>query len=547
MDPRIKRGTVKGTEKVPNKGITPISSSLRFGIAGIALGSGFAVMVLELAAVRVFAPHFGDSVPVWTNVIGVILLGLALGAWLGGVLADRGFGRKILPILLGAAGGLSFFVPFLVPRIARWVLPESLPLHLALPVLVEGSLGASLLVFLPPILLLGAVPPVLIRMGSLGDQAHVGRISGTVYSSGTLGSLAGTFLTTHFLIPSFGLSTTFAISGGSLIVVGIFAGLIFQGPKVFQSLSVLALPFCFISKPEPIWLGQGKLLAETTSPYQELFVKESIEGGKRLRELKINEGMDSFHSILIQGTPFSNGRYYDAFALLPYFFSKPEHLSVLSLGCGAGTILRCIQASSQEPIQGLGVELDPEVLKLGRRFFKLDALEKNGQEFMGGLDARIYVNHAKGSSKSFQLICLDAYRNQFYLPAHLASLEFFQKVKSILDENGVFALNIGDFREDGPVLKAVAQTLAKVFPTVMSFRIQGERNYLVLAHRGEPFRLWKRIQKSKPPFGLDKKIWAAASRDLSYIRWKAGDKKEILRDYDSPLLLLHERMYERLK
>ncbi len=542
-----KRGKVKVTEGGQEGGPSSYVKHHHFGIGGIAFGSGFSVMVLELAAVRVFAPHFGDSVPVWTNVIGVILLGLALGAWFGGALADRGLGTKILPFLLGIAGGLSFLVPFLVPRIAQWILPESLPLHLALPVLVEGSLGASLFVFLPPIILLGAVPPVLIRMGSMGDQKHVGRISGTVYSTGTLGSLGGTFLTTHWLIPSFGLSTTFALSGGILILVGLGACLLSRGPKIPPALGVLVLPFCFLAKPKPVWLGKGKLLAESTSPYQELFVKESQENGKTLRELKINEGLDSFHSIYIEGTPFTNGRYYDAFALLPFLFDRSKAISVLSLGCGGGTILRCIQASSLQRIRGLGVELDPEVLKLGRKFFHLEALEKEGQELLGGLDARIFVNHAKASKKTFDLISLDTYRNQFYLPAHLASLEFFQRVHALLNPKGVFALNIGDFKEDGPVLKAVAQTLAKVFKTVESFRVQGERNFLLIGHEGKPYRLWKQIRDSHPPLGLSPKLWAAAGRDLSYSQWEAASESDLLRDYDSPLLLLHERMYERLR
>ncbi len=93
----------------------------------------------------------------------------------------------------------------------------------------------------------------------------------------------------------------------------------------------------------------------------------------------------------------------------------------------------------------------------------------------------------------------------------------------------------------------MAQTLAKVFPTVESLRIQGERNFLVMAHRGKPLRLWREIRKANPPEGFSPKIWAAAGRNLSYIQWKPGKDSVLLRDYDSPLLLLHERMYERLR
>ena len=50
----------------------------------LAFLAGHAVMSIELTAVRLLAPHFGDSAVVWTNVIGVILVALAVGAWLGG-------------------------------------------------------------------------------------------------------------------------------------------------------------------------------------------------------------------------------------------------------------------------------------------------------------------------------------------------------------------------------------------------------------------------------------------------------------------------------
>ena len=36
--------------------------------AAVAALTGFAVMALELTAVRLMAPHFGDSAYVWTNV-----------------------------------------------------------------------------------------------------------------------------------------------------------------------------------------------------------------------------------------------------------------------------------------------------------------------------------------------------------------------------------------------------------------------------------------------------------------------------------------------
>ena len=47
------------------------------------------IMILELVAGRIIAPYVGVSLYTWTSVIGVVLAGISLGNYLGGVLADR--------------------------------------------------------------------------------------------------------------------------------------------------------------------------------------------------------------------------------------------------------------------------------------------------------------------------------------------------------------------------------------------------------------------------------------------------------------------------
>ena len=77
--------------------------------AGVA---GLVVMMLELAAFRLYAPYFGYSIYVWGSMIGVVMGGLAAGYALGGWAADvRGDDRWMyLGILLSAAyqGAMCF-------------------------------------------------------------------------------------------------------------------------------------------------------------------------------------------------------------------------------------------------------------------------------------------------------------------------------------------------------------------------------------------------------------------------------------------------------
>jgi len=513
----------------------------------IAGAAGFSIMVVELSAVRVLAPSFGDSVPVWTNVIGVILLALALGALLGGRLADRGAGRKWLGWLLCGPAAFLFVVPVLAPRVAEWILPVNLPLDRAMPALVEGSLGVTLVVFAPPVLLLGSLSPILIRVGAGDSVDRIGRVSGWVYAAGTIGSLAGTFLATHLLVPYLGLSRTFAVAGVALGIPGI---VVLVGGRGAAALVMAAglIPGLLLDEPDPVWLDGNTLLARRDSRYQRLWVmlsSETVDGEPRsVVSLKINEGLDSFHSVRIVGTPFTNGRYYDSFALLPPALDalnpRRDEVRVLSLGCAAGSILRILHSVLGKRFTGVGVELDPAVLELGRRYFGLQSGPR--QRLLGHLDARVYIDRVDRDKPKFDLICLDTYRSQIYIPAHLASREFFVEVAARLAPDGILALNVGDFSDDGPVLSAVAGTLASVFETVESFRVRDGRNYLVLAHRGSS----EVLGRGQRPAGVPERIWARARRDGTRKHWKALPEDRWLTDSRSLLGVLHERIYSRL-
>ena len=515
-------------------------------------------MVLELSAVRVLAPSFGDSVPVWTNVIGVILFGLAVGAALGGYLADRGFGRKGLAILLFCASALVFLLPLIVPRLARWIMPEAFPLDRALPVLIEGSLAVASLSFLPPVLLLGSISPLLIRIASDGTPSRVGRISGSVYAFGTLGSLIGTFLSTYYLWPVLGRGPTFLIAGASLILAGCLA-LLSARKRVLASFgaSLTALTL-LVPEPPPVWLakdGSEKILEAVDSPYQRLWIVEGKEGKApaqaRLLTLKINEGLDSFHSVWIEGSHWTGGRYYDSFALLPYLYDQREAkpgssaVRVLSLGAAGGSILRVLGAVLGERLDAVAVELDPMVWELAKRYFRVD--ETAGKvHWIGNLGARVYVKYVDRKLGTFDLICLVTYRSQFYLPAHLTSHQFFEELRERLSKDGILAINIGDVSTDGEVLSAVAGTLASVLPTVESFHMAGQRYFLLFAHNLETGRMQRSLASAKMPAGFPTKIWQQARHNGSCRTWDALPDDERLSDERSRLGRLHERVYARL-
>src|SRR5580765_7278980 len=72
---------------------------------------GFAIMVLEIIGARYLAKDFGGSFYVWISQIGVILIALALGYYLGGALADRHPHTSFLTWLLVPGGIVTGLIP----------------------------------------------------------------------------------------------------------------------------------------------------------------------------------------------------------------------------------------------------------------------------------------------------------------------------------------------------------------------------------------------------------------------------------------------------
>ena len=174
-------------------------------------------MVLEIVGARYLAKDFGGSFYVWVSQIGVILSALALGYSIGGILADRWQRASRLAFLLFPAGLLTGFIPSFSPRLIDWIIlrhPAGEPIP-AVWQKLDPALGSAL-VFLVPCLILSILPPYFIRL-SARRLTQIGRTSGLIYSSSTVGSIAGVFVSGYVLIDRMSLSQIFGMTG---IVVG---------------------------------------------------------------------------------------------------------------------------------------------------------------------------------------------------------------------------------------------------------------------------------------------------------------------------------------
>src|SRR5262249_23968080 len=189
-----------------------------------------------------------------------------------------------------------------------------------MPALVGGALAASCLLFGPAVWLLGALSPGLVAAAARAGVA-VGRAAGAISAAGTAGSLLGTFSATHWLVPTIGCRATLWVCALCMAAAALVLRVRARG---VATAAAPATPLALHGQVEG-FLGSLRavpapqdLLAERESIVQYLQVVRTQAGAQPARtELKINEGLDSFHSVAIEGSVFTGGGYYDYHALVP--------------------------------------------------------------------------------------------------------------------------------------------------------------------------------------------------------------------------------------
>lgn len=443
-------------------------------------------MVVELAAIRVLAPWFGTSSTVWTNVIGVVLLALALGYLVGSKLAQRPSPLGKLGTALLIAGLLASLLPFVAEPVARFFLPEGVTLDRAADLLVWGSLATSFVLFAPPAIALGCVGPLAMECLQQRGAEHAGTAGGRVLFASTIGSLLGTFGTTHFLIPELGLRVTLQLAAGILVGMGFCAAL--MNRKAGGSallLGLVCVGTIFLDEVRPAGSEDGpRMLATAESTYQSLRVVEFGEGAARTRQLQVNEGFDSYQSVWQPEIGLLPQGYYNYFCP-PIWWTKDagqEPWELLVLGLGAGTTVRVLEGvlPAGQELKSTGIEIDATAVELARRWMDL-APESEGRRVFSGWDARAGMRQLEDP---FDQIVLDTYANQMEIPAHLCSVEFFAEVKQKLRPGGWLTVNIGGFGFEDPVISALAQSAAEGFGSpALVLRVPFTRNYVAYLRR----------------------------------------------------------------
>ena len=411
----------------------------------LVLLSSAAVLVLEVLVSRLVAPYVGLTLETYTASIGVALGAIAAGAALGGRLADTVDPRRWLGPALGLGGAL-----LLVARPTVFALG---------PVLGRGATATVLLVAAavgPAVLVLSTVTPGVVKL-RLRTLAETGATVGRLSALGTLGALAGTFLTGFVLLSALPVSRVLLAVGLLLVLAGLVLAVALPraaaaGPGAGAPV-LGALLLAGALAAGLLVSADGRCGRETRYYCASVVADAARPTGRTL----VLDGLS--HSYVDLADPAHlqfdyTRRFGDVVAALP-----PGPLDVLHLGLGGGTLPRHL-AAVRPGSRSTVLEVDPGVLDLDRDLLGLRT----------GPDLQVRVGDARTSiadapSGGYDLVVGDAF-GSLAVPWHLTTREMVAQVRRVLRPGGTYLLNVID-NPPSAFARAETATLAEAFGEVL--------------------------------------------------------------------------------
>lgn len=380
-------------------------------------GTSAAVLVLEIIAGRLMAPYVGISLETFTGIIGTVLAGIAIGAAVGGVLADRFDPRVLIGPALIIGGALT------------WL---SVPIVFGLgphadngPVSIVVLTGAA---FLLPVAVLSAVSPMVAKL-RLANLQETGTVVGGLSAAGTAGALVGTFVTGFVLVAAIPSRTIVIVVGAVLIAAGIGATwwLRRRAPVVTAGLLALLV----------MWTGVNVASAESTCEHETAYYCVRVEvsaSNPDARDLYLDRLRHAY--VNLKDPTDLDVRYIRLFADVAAPM-KDGPLDALHIGGGGFSFPRYLEAERPETKNRV-LEIDGELVKIAED--ELGLVESKDLVVDVG-DARLALGDIP--RHSYDLVVGDAFAGES-VPWHLTTVEVAKEIKRILRPDGIVMMNVID-------------------------------------------------------------------------------------------------------
>ena len=418
--------------------------------------SSASVLVIELLAARILAPYVGVSLETFTGIIGVVLAGIAVGAWVGGRAADRGDPGRLIGPLLVAGGLLSMAAPLIVDVIGPALGGDP----------VSIVLGAALGFFAPAVVL-SAIPPVVVKI-RLVSLDETGTVVGSYSAVGTAGAIVGTFVTGFVLLVAFPTRPIVTALGAMLITAGL--ALWRQGGRGKGALVAVAVGLAGL-----LLAVDGPCDRETTYHCAVVAVDADRPTG---RVLVLDRVRNSY--VDVADPTHLEFRYVQLIADVVDGTFAPGPLRVVSIGGGALTLPTYLSVTRPGTVN-VALEIDGPLVALVEDEFGID---RSVAVVVG--DARLSL--AELPATSADVIIGDAFSGTS-VPWHLTTVEFVREIDRVLAADGLYVMNVID-HGDHRFARAAVATLYGEFAEVAVFapasylgESAGGNFVIVAAHR----------------------------------------------------------------
>jgi spermidine synthase len=439
--------------------------------------ASFCTLVIELVAGRIMAPYVGVSLYTWTSIIGVVLAGISIGAYLGGLIADRYPRSSTLGWLLFFSGLGAFSISPLTNLIGGAQFQTSL---------MSRILLITTIVFFVPSCLLGMISPVVVKL-TLNNLQKTGNVVGKIYAFSTLGSILGTFATGFYLISWMGTRYILLTMGMILIISALIFGDFLKRKKAFTLFFFSLFLYAFLpligfyvyakTNPEEISFPTSPIesikqsyafaftppLEEETyffkeSDYYTIKLKKSIKGsnGNPLESLVLDHLVHSYTDL--EDPFYLEYEYIQMYEeMVRWQAMKRESFKTLFLGGGGYTFPRFIEAMYPKAEIHV-VEIDPEITPMVKIHL---GISENTKIRTFNEDGRWFVMNCK-KKETYDFIFGDAF-NDLSIPYHLTTKEFAMLLKNLLKPDGLLLANVIDSFKGGAFMPSYIRTLEEVF------------------------------------------------------------------------------------
>lgn len=460
------RPSQRGSEKV----VDVSRRWLRF----LAFFSGFQLLALEVIATRMLAQVHENSVYGFSAVLIVVLVCLALGAWLAAVVARSTFAvSRVLVVMMVLGAAWLGMVPLIFAKLTQF--GEMLPTDRPFASYVWQLFQTTFLTLGPACFLLGSVFPLLIK----GEEAYAdtpGRSLGNLAAINTLGAIGGSLVAGFFLLEWLGVGRSVQAIAVLYLLVAVVMPMFHSNPSI-RSVKYVACGMAFL----PLIMFPPKLIspaavADHWGGYEILLEKwessdctvTAVKDSRRHVSIKIN-GNYSLGSTFAYVPQIQQSRV----PLLAF----PQTESVFFLGMGTGiTAGEALDRESYPQVSRVvACELSPAVVTASRKYFAGGTGEP---DLTNGLyhDERSQVlvadgrHHLMASAERYSMINADLFLPYRRGTGNLYSREHFQQVRARLKPGGVFVQWLPLYQISENELGIIARTMLAVFPQVSLWR-----------------------------------------------------------------------------